>query len=124
MILSQPPKRLDLGLLLLGQIELGQRAQPLLGDVRLRRLAHEIKALEDVAEHPVELVEVALVLHQRCARQVVEVLHPAVGEIRLQRLHQGEVLLQRDGHLGGFQLVEEGGEHGRARASSGGGSQG
>ena len=39
-------------------------------------------------------------------------LDAAVGEVGLHRLHQGEVLLQGDGHLGGFQLMEEGGEHG------------
>ena len=68
-----------------------------------------------MAEHLVELVEVALVLHQRGAREVVEVLDAAVGEVGLQRLHQREVFLERDRHLGGFQLMEEGGEHGVAR---------
>jgi len=34
-----------------------------------------------VAEHAVELVEVALVLHQRGAREVVEVFHAAAGEV-------------------------------------------
>ena len=106
-------QRLDLGLLLLGQVELGEQAQPLLGDLRLHRLAHQLEALEDVAEHLVELVEVALVLHQRGAREIVEVLDAAVGEVGLQRLHQRQVLLQGDRHLGGFQLMEEGGEHGQ-----------
>jgi hypothetical protein len=104
-------ERLDLGLLFFAQIELGDGAQPLLGDLRLQRLAHQFEALEDVAEHLVELVEVALVLHQRGAREVVEVLDAAVGQIGLHRLHQRQVLLQGDGNLGGFQLMEEGGEH-------------
>ena len=104
-------ERLDLGLLLVRQIELGHRAQPLLRDLRLQRLAHQLEALEDVAEHLVELVEVALVLHQRGAGEIVEVLDAAIGQVRLHRLHQGEVLLQGDRHLGGFQLMEEGGEH-------------
>jgi len=38
-----------------------------------------------VAEHLVEFVEVALVLHQRRACKIVEVLDLAVGEVRLQR---------------------------------------
>ena len=42
----------------------------------VERLLHQLEALEDVAEHAVELVEVALVLHQRGARQIVEVLDP------------------------------------------------
>src|SRR5262249_30102227 len=50
-------QRLDLGLFLLAQIELGQRAQPLLRDLCLDRLAHELKTLEDVTEHLIELVE-------------------------------------------------------------------
>ena len=64
-----------------------------------------------MAEHAVELVEVALVLHQRGARQIVEILHPAAGEIGLHRLHQGEVFAQRHRHAGRFQLMEEGDEH-------------
>ena len=110
-------QRLDLGLLLLRQVELGHRAQPLLGDLRLQRLAHQVEALEDVAEHLVELVEVALVLHQRGAREIIEVLDAAVGQVRLHRLHQREVLLQGDRHLGGFQLMEERGEHWRLGGS-------
>ena len=39
-------------------------------------------------------------------------LDAAVGEVGLQRLHQRQVFLQGDRHLGGFQLMEEGGEHG------------
>jgi hypothetical protein len=104
-------QRLDLGLVLLRQIELGYEAQPLLGDGGLDGLAHEFEALEDVAEHLVEFVEVALVLHQRGTREVVEILDAAVGEVGLQRLHQRQVFLQGDRHLGGFQLVEERGEH-------------
>jgi hypothetical protein len=34
-----------------------------------------LEALEHGAEHAVELVEIALVLHQRGAREVVEILH-------------------------------------------------
>ena len=80
-------------------------------------LAHELQALEDVAEHLVELVEVALVLHQCGAGEIVEILDAAVGEVGLHRLHQRQVLLQGDRHLGGFQLVEEGGEHGQFRST-------
>ena len=71
----------------------------------------QFEALEHVAEHAVELVEVALVLHQRGARQIVEVLDPAAGEVGLHRLHQRQVFAQRHRDAGGFQLVEEGDEH-------------
>ena len=64
-----------------------------------------------MAEHPVEPVEVALVLHQAGTRQVVEVLDALVGEVALERLEQGEVLPQRDRDPGGPQLGEEGEEH-------------
>ena len=78
----------------------------------LERLLEQVEALEDVAEHAVELVEVALVLHQRGAREIVEILDAAAGEIGLHRLHQRQVFAQRDGHAGGFQFGEELDEHG------------
>src|SRR5262249_38324697 len=60
----------------------------------------------------VELVEIALILDQRRARQIVEVLDPATGEVLLHRLHQREIFAQRHRHAGGFELMEEGDEHG------------
>ena len=71
----------------------------------------QVEALEHVAEDAVELVEIALVLHQRRARQIVEILDPAVGEIRLHRLHQREVFAQRHRQAGLLELMEEGREH-------------
>ena len=71
----------------------------------------EIETFEDVAEHAVELVEIALVLHQRRAREIIEILDPPAGEVLLHRLHQREVFAQRHRHAGGFQLMEEGREH-------------
>src|SRR5262249_4152046 len=66
-------ERLDLRLLLLAQIELGERAQPLRGNARFERLAQQLKAAKDVREDLVEPVEMAFVLHQGCARKIVEV---------------------------------------------------
>ena len=63
--LVEAAHRLDLLLLLLGEIFLGELLQPLGRDLGRERLLHQFEALEDVAEHAVELVEVALVLHQR-----------------------------------------------------------
>src|SRR5204863_5574983 len=51
---------LDLRLLLVGEQLLGELAQPLLGDLGGHALGGQsLEALEDVAEYPVELVEVA-----------------------------------------------------------------
>ena len=62
-------------------------------------------------EDAVELVEIALVLHQRRARQVIEILDLARGKIRLHRLHQRQIFAQRHRHAGGFEFLEEGDEH-------------
>jgi hypothetical protein len=95
-----------------GQIFFGELLEPLRRDLGAERLARRLQPLEHVAEDAVELVEVALVLHQRRARKIVEVLDPTAGEILLHRLHQREVLAQRHRHAGRFELVEEGDEHG------------
>src|SRR5580658_6640948 len=64
-----------------------------------------------MAEHTVELVEVALVLHQRGAGEIVERLDPPRREVALHRLHQCEIFAQRHRYAGRFQRVEEGDEH-------------
>src|SRR4051812_21511230 len=64
-----------------------------------------------MAEHAIELVQVALVLHQRGAREIIEVLDAAAGEVLVHRLHQREVLAQRDRDACGFQRGEELHEH-------------
>jgi len=51
-------------------------------------------------EYAVELVEVALVLDQRRARRIVELLDPPRGEVMLHRLHQRQILTQRHWHAG------------------------
>ena len=109
--LVEAAHRLDLLLLLLGEVFLGELLQPLGRNVGRERLLHQFEALEHMAEHAVELVEVALVLHQRRARQIVEILDAAAGEVGLHRLHQRQVFAQRHRHAGGFQLMEEGDEH-------------
>ena len=67
--LVEAAQRLDELLLLVGQVLLGELAQPLLGDLRQQRIAGAVETLEDMAEDAVEAVEVALVLHQRGARE-------------------------------------------------------
>lgn len=70
-----------------------------------------------MAEDLIELVEVAFIFHEAGARQVIEILHPLVGEVDLQGFHQHQVLFQGDGHLGGLELVKERREHGAPLAS-------
>src|SRR5262249_48040601 len=121
---------LNLFALLLGEIFFGELLEPFRRDLGAERLAHQLEPLEYVAEDAVELVEIAFVLHQRRAREIVEVLDPTAGEILLHRLHQREIFAQRHRHAGGFELVEEGDEHGaslrrcasRSRLVSGDGS--
>ena len=87
-----PAHRLDLLLLFLGEVFLGELLQPFGRNVRLlHRVQQAFQPLEHRAEDAVELVEVALVLHQSGAGQVIEVLHRLVGEIGVERLHQRQV---------------------------------
>ena len=110
--LVEAAHRLDLLLLFLGEIFVGELLQPLGRNFGRRAPSlQQLEALEHVAEHAVELVEVALVLHQRGARQIIEILDAAAGEVGLHRLHQRQIFAQRHRHAGGLQLVEEGDEH-------------
>ena len=109
--LFQAAQRLDLFLLFLGEIFLGQLLEPLDGNFRGERVFDQVEAFEDVAEHAIELVEIALVLHQSGARQVVERLDPPVGQILLHRLDERQIFAQRHRQAGGFQLMKEGREH-------------
>ena len=76
---SQPSA--SICLLLVGEVFLGELAQPFLGNVRFDRLLQRLHALEHLGEDLVELVEMALVLHQRRGRQIVELVDPMLGEI-------------------------------------------
>src|SRR6185437_12697897 len=68
--LLEAAERLDLLHLLLGEQLFGELPQPLFGYLDAG-LGGRLEAFEVVAKDTVELVEVALVLHQRAARQVV-----------------------------------------------------
>ncbi len=112
-----PAHLLDGGLLLGRQLFLEHLAQPVGGDF-LGEVGQHLDALEVGGEGAVELVEVLLVLDQRGAGQVIEVVDRAgVGLARadhvgLQRLQQRQELLDRDRQLGGAQGIEEIDEHG------------
>ena len=97
--------------LFLAEVFFGELLQPLGWDFRGQSLSDEIESLKDVAEYLVELVEIALVLHERGARQVVEVFDPPPGEVLLHRLHQRQIFAQRYRQAGLLQLMKKGGEH-------------
>ncbi len=107
-----PAHGLNLLLLFLGEILLGELLQPLLGDVRLvHGVEQAFQPLEHGAEDAVELVEITLVLHQRRARQVIEILHRLLGEVGVECLHQRQIFAQGHGDLGVAQRGEELQEH-------------
>ena len=109
--LVEAAQRLDLLFLFFSEVFFGELSQPLGRYFGVQRLFDEIEALKDVAEHAIELVEVALVLHQRGTRQIVEIFDPTPGQIPLHGLHQRQILTERHRQAGLLQLVEEGRKH-------------
>ena len=117
--LLEAAERLDQLLLLLGQVLFGEPAQPFLrdiGDVDRAFAGQRLDALEDVRKHLVEAVDVALVLHQRGAREVVKALDVELHQPGIHALEQRQVLAQRDRNARGLQFEEEGDEHGLSTA--------
>ncbi len=70
-----------------------------------------LQALEGLLEHEVEAVQVALVLHQGGAGEVVEVLDVVAGHPLLHRLEERQVLPERHRDAGRSEQLEEGDEH-------------
>src|SRR4051794_24164366 len=103
-----PAHRLDLLLFLFGEIFFRELLQPFGGDIRLLHgVEQALEALEHSAEHTIELVEIALVLYQRGARKIVEILHGLLGQVGLERLDQRQIFMQRDRDLRIAQRCEE-----------------
>ncbi len=65
-----------------------------------------------MAEHFVELVDIAFILHQRGAGEIVEILNVAVDHALIHRFHQRQIFLQRHRNFGGTKFIEEIEEHG------------
>jgi hypothetical protein len=105
-------QRLDLLFLFLGQGAFRQLAQPFFGDFGNVDLFGLLKALEDMAEHLVELVQVLFVLHQGGAGQVIEILDAVARQARIHAFQQGQVFAQGDRQLGRTQFEKEVDEHG------------
>ena len=103
---------LDLVHFFLGEEFLGHLAQPFLGNVgHVDGVCHAVEALEDVSEHLVELVDIALVLHQGRAGQVIEILDIRIDDLFVHGFHEHQVFLQRHRHFGFAQFIEEVEEH-------------
>ena len=104
---------LDFVHFLLSEEFLGHLAQPFFRQIlHVYSVCQGVETFEDVGEDLVELVDIPLVFHQCGAGEIVEVLDIHIGDFLVHRFHQHQVFLQRDGHLGFAQLVEEIEEHG------------
>jgi hypothetical protein len=62
-------------------------------------------------EHLIEAIEMPLVFDQRGAREKIELFEIKGGNAPFHRLHQGQVLAQRNRHLGLTQFREKREEH-------------
>ena len=117
-------ERLDLRFLLLRQIFFGELLQPVGWNFRREIREPELEALEDLPENAVELVEIALVLHQRRAGEKVEILYRGAGAIALEGRHQREIFAQGGRDTRATQGGEEGQEHAGQCARRGRGVKG
>ena len=112
-------QRLDLGHLLGGEVFFGDQPQPFLGDVGGNLLpTRRQHALEDFAEHLVKPVELALVVDEAGAGEVIELLGPVGGAALLdhpgvERLEQHQMLLERGRQPAAPQRLDKRDEHWR-----------
>ena len=82
-------ERFDAAPFLVAQQALGQLPQPFRGSSATSFVEHLLGAREMLGEHPVEAVEVTLILHQRQAREVVEILGRQLARVpRFERFEQ------------------------------------
>ena len=102
---------LDLLHLLFGQELLGNRLQPVFGDIHgvLPVIAED--ALEDFLEHLVEPVDQPFVLHEGRPAEVVEGFGRLLDHVAVERLDQREVFLEACGNARRAKLVDEIEEH-------------
>ncbi|CAM2160920.1 hypothetical protein PT2222_90138 [Paraburkholderia tropica] len=108
--LVEPAHRFDLRALLGREVAFEPLLEPVLGNLeRLRRLL--LDAAEIRAERLIEAVEILLVLHERHAREKVEVVERGRDHALLERFHEREVLLDGDRQLRVAQRVEEVDQH-------------
>src|SRR5207244_11925757 len=96
--------------LLVGQIALAEFAQPIVWEFGLR-VGRGLDPVEALPEHPVEAIEMTLVLDQRGARQEIELVDVEARDSLPHRLQEAEELAQRRRDLRGAQFEEKGNEH-------------
>ena len=91
---------LDLLFFFLGQIFLGELFQPLGRNVGFDHAVDRLQPFEHVTEHAIELVDIALVLHQRGARQIVKIVNAARRQIGVHGFEQRQIFAQGHRHAG------------------------
>src|SRR5262249_9070456 len=90
---------------------LGELFQPFRRNVGFDYIIERFQSFEEMAEHAIEFVQIALVLHQRRAREKIEILNLARGEIGIHSLHQRQIFAQRHRYARLLQFLEERNEH-------------
>ncbi len=105
--LVKTAQALDQLFLILVEVFLRHAPQPFLrkiANIGGHGTSNSLNAAEVMREHTVEAIDMAFILHQRSTGKIVESLHIIEGQPRIQPLHQGQVLAQRDRHFGSFEL--------------------
>ena len=105
------PELLDIGHLGLGQMKLGDLAQPFLRDFGGAGVDDRFDPLEHLAKHLVEAVEQTFVLHVATAAKIIELLNPKIDYVGSQRLEQRQMLLEARRDFRGAEFGEEVEEH-------------
>ena len=82
----------DLRHLLRRQQLFRQLAQPFLGEFAWQNAFGRFQTFEALCEYAVEAIEVAFVLHQGGAAQIVEVVNAPFGDAGLHSAEQGQIL--------------------------------
>jgi hypothetical protein len=100
----------DLRFLFRAEIALQLLFQPVERHVQ-REIGLLRNAVEIRAERLIELVEILLVLHERHAREIVELVQRRLDHAFLQRFEQRQVFLHGNGQLRGAQRVEKVDQH-------------
>ena len=112
MISSQDAEAVDLRHLLGRQIGFGDQPQPFFRDFGADLLAAgRDQALEHFGEHPVEPVELALVMNEGGAGEIIELLGLGGDHLGVHRFEQQQMLLQRGGNAPAAQRFDKADEH-------------
>ena len=93
------------------EIGLGDHAQPFLGNLGADLLAGRDQPLEHLGEHPVEPVELALVMNEGRAGEIIELLGLGGDDLGIERFKEQQMLLQRGWNAAAAQRFDEADEH-------------